>query len=621
MDLMNKKFLKDLSRQQIEDRLVRLASFTELNPRPVVEVNTRGTILYVNPAAQSLFPDIQKKGTKHPYLAGLRSIIADLKKGAPLENREIRVHSAWYRQFFYFLPEFNSVLVYGTDVSDRKHVQEELLNSEQRYRMLFEKMNYGYGLQDIIFDKKSNPVDYKFIDINPAFEKLAKLKKSDIFKVTVNQMAAHSPRTKESVENRKKYDEVARTGKPLYLENYNAKTKKWAKIYAYKPNAKQIALIFRDTTKEKQVDEEKNNFISIMSHELRNPLTPILANAQFVNTILEKEGKNPMLKESMDIIEKQAKVMADLLNDMLDVARLSHNKIQLDLKKTDVREVVKSSVEASMPFINAKNQKISVFFSRDPLLANVDSVRIEQILLNLINNASKYTQEKGEIQVRCQLLGKQIKLLIKDNGVGMDTKKISRIFELFSDDSEPFMGIGGLGIGLTVVKNLVTMHGGKIAVKSAGKNKGSEFIVTLPAVTGRTMAVAENTEKAAPKTQQARILIVEDNKDISYAIAKILSQQGFKTKVTDKGRAAIQISRAFKPDAALVDIGLPDINGYKVAKTLREIHGSKPTLIAFTGYGQAQDKALAKEAGFDHHVTKPVDINQLIKLMGGTQLS
>lgn len=495
--------------KDIEEKLARLVSFTDLNPRPIVEIDTKGVVTYANKAAMAQIPRLAKQGKNHPYLADVQIIIQKLKREKSLNIiREIKVKNDWFRQAFYYIPQFKSIRIYSANITEQKNAE--------------------FALRE----------------------------------------------------------------------------------------------------KEKNMQEERNNFIAILSHELRNPLTPILANAQFIGAMIGK-GNSALeknMREAAEIIEKQAKIMAGLLNDILDVSRLARHKIQLEKKKMDLCEAIKNSVQASMPFINVKNQTISVYFDHKPMHITADPLRIEQIMINLINNASKYTPEKGRIQVRCTTknspTGEHVEISVKDNGMGMDRKKISRIFDLFAGEGQPFMGVGGLGIGLNIVKNLVQMHGGTVRVTSRGENKGSEFIVVLPALNKN--ADARVSQKFKKKTGHklagslSRVLIVDDNKDIRETISKILRHKGHPIKSTSHGWQALKISKTFKPNVALIDIGLPDINGYKVAKMLKEQYenaGAKIRLIAFTGYGQEKDKQRAALAGFDAHLTKPVDIGSLVKMV------
>jgi PAS domain S-box-containing protein len=600
----------------VAQKLARLAAFTELNPRPVIEIDFKGNVLDINSSANYFFPELKKQGAKHPYLANLGEVVAFLKKEKRPFRRYVKVKEKLFKQLFYYIPDFQLIHVYGSDNTEKHKAKERLQEREKRYRMLFEKMNYGYAVQDIIFDEHKKPADYRFVDINTAFERLLKLKREDIVGKTVNELF-------NNVGNREKnselYDDVAVSGKPAHFEHYNERLRKYFEFYVYRPVDNQLAIVFSDITNRKKTDEEKNNFIAIMSHELRNPLTPIMANAQFIRTMLQHQPAiDPAIKESVEIIEKESKMMADILNDILDVSKLSRNKIKLEKKKINISDVVKNSVKASMPFINTKRQKISVVFDQNPIYIHADPVRMEQIMVNIINNASKYTQPKGYIQIHGAIKDDIVQVRIKDNGTGMDQAKIQRIFELFNDEGQPFMGIGGLGIGLNIVKNLVTMHKGTILVHSDGNNQGSEFTLTFPLDKSQLDNKTTPVKKVTPeyKKNTSRVLIVDDNEDIRDAMSKILHLAGHTIKTTYNGAQAIAIAKTFKPHTALIDIGLPDMSGYKVAKILKDQpQHKKVKLIALTGYGQEKDKNLAKEAGFDYHITKPVDIDHLITLI------
>ena len=605
-------------KQKPIEKIARLASFTEFNPRPVIEIDLEGNIMYENPSSVNIFSDLKKKGAKHKYLSGLPYIVKQLKKGKSSFSREIKFNNRWFRHFFYYMPDFNSIIVYGSDITDRKQAGENLKESEKRDDMLFNSMNYGYALQEILYNKNGKPADYRFLDVNPAFEKLTKLKRKDVVGKTISQIPSTLSHS-DSIKNRKNYDNVALTGKPLSFETYHKDLNKYFELYAYKPNENQIALIFSDITHRKKTEEEKNNFISIMSHELRNPLTPILANTQLINSMIAKQDNvDPAIRESVNIIERQSKNMAYLLDDILDVARLSRQKIKLKKKIKNICEIINHATQATMPLINNRRQKLSVVFKSNPMYAYVDPLRFEQIIVNLINNASKYTKTLGHIKVTSAIKQEKIIIKIQDDGVGMDAKKIDKIFELFSGSNKMVMGIGGLGIGLNIVKNLITMHQGSIEAKSEGKNKGSEFIVTIPAITknypARTIEPekTKHTEELTESYSPLKILIVEDNEDIINTLSKILRQDGHDVKTTSNGLTAVTMARTFNPNIALVDIGIPGINGYKVAEAIKH---RNIRLIALTGYGQKKDKQLSKKAGFQHHLTKPIDIDYLIKLI------
>ncbi len=596
---------------EVQKKLSRLEAFIELNPRPVIEIDYDGNVLDLNKNAKRLFPDLKKKGPKHIYLSGLRAIAKSLRQGEKEYGRDIQIGDRWYKQRFYHVPKFKLIHLYGSDATERKEREHALQTSELRYRSLFNKISEGYALKEAIFDRNGQMVDYRFLDVNPAYENLVRLARINIVGKTAKQVFS-----KDHGQLIDIYKQVVATGLPARFERFHEFSGKYYEVFAYKTSENQFAVLYLDISHLKKIEKEKDNFISILSHELRNPLMPIMANIQFIASLLEgAAGADPSVLESVRVIERQAKNMADLLDDILDIARLQHQKIVLRLKTVDIKPIVKHAVQTVVPLINSRKQKLSVFFDEKELFARVDALRFEQVVVNLINNASKYTKPRGAITVTCKAAGRHITISVKDNGIGMDAKKITKIFELFSEASKPVMGIGGLGIGLNLVKSLVTMHKGTIVAHSKGKNKGSEFIVTIPMV-GATASdrKLKSIKAQTPKTPAGpqKVLIVDDNQDITAVLAKILQQQGHQTLTAADGLAAVRLAKKHRPDVAVIDIGLPGMNGYKVAASLK---GSGIRLIALTGYGQARDKELAKKAGFSHHLTKPVDIKQLLALI------
>jgi len=601
----------------IKRELARLASFTEFNPRPVIEIDFSGKILDANASANTLFPELKKKGVKHPYLFDFANIVAELKKEGKPATRELLIKGRWFRQVFYFIPNFNAVHVYGSDITLRKQTEDELKKSELRYRSLFNKMSEGYSLKEAILDKNGRMVDYRFLDVNPAYENIVGLARVNLIGQRAKRLVH-----KSDPSLIKRYAEVMAINYPARFERYHEATGKYYEVFAYKTTGLQFAVLYLDITHLKKIEKEKDNFISIMSHELRNPLTPIMANIQFVQQLLAGKGDITSINESIDIVARQAKNMAELLDDILDISRLSHQKIPLHLRHMDISQIIKHAAESAMPLINTRKQKLSVAFGKGPLHANVDPLRFEQIVVNLVNNASKYTHMRGRIAVACQAKGGKIIISVKDNGIGMDARKIDKIFELFNRASKPVMGIGGLGIGLNLVKTLAVMHKGSIEAKSAGKNKGSEFIITIPRAKSPKRRVSRQSSpeierfrhrlKHSGSAEKTTILVVDDNDDIKNTLVRVLAHAGHTVKTAGNGRSAVDIAKAWRPDIAIIDIGLPIMNGYKVAEKIRD---KNILLIALTGYGQEKDKLLAKKAGFHHHLTKPVDIARLFEVI------
>src|SRR3989344_5288411 len=458
------------------DRKTRLAFFTENNPRPVVEINVHGKVLYQNPAAKKTFPDLEKMGAKHPYLFDLKNIVKLIKKanGDPF-SRDVKIGERWFRHFFYYMPAFKSIVIYGLGITDKRLAERSLQESERRYRSLFKKMSEGYALHEIVLDNRGKPYDYRFLDLNPAFERLSGIMRISAVGKTMRQIFP-----KKEPEFLKDYGQVALTGKPIYIERYNKESDKYYEVIIYRPDEMQFAVLFLDITHLKNNEKEADNFISVMSHELRNPLTPILGSAQLIVSRAKNGATNGEIHEYAKTIERQSKNMARLLDDLLDTARLRHHKMKLAKEMVNIYEVVDHAVKATHFLVEKQQQKISISLPPSNIYLYADPVRLEQIIVNLINNAVKYTKPKGHIWIQAAVKNNRLQIKIKDNGSGIDPKKISTIFELFNKSGHPFITTAELGIGLNITKKLIQMHGGDIVAKSKGENRGSEFIVTFP---------------------------------------------------------------------------------------------------------------------------------------------
>lgn len=358
-----------------------------------------------------------------------------------------------------------------------------------------------------------------------------------------------------------------------------------------------------------------------MSHELRNPLMPILTNTEILNAYLsenppKRRRMDPKIKEAVETIARQAKTLGRLLDDLLDIARIIRGKIILNKKPINLYTSAKNAIEAAKPLLDSQKHIFSSSFPFSPIYINADPIRIEQVITNLLNNAAKYTKPGGRISLVVEKKGDAAVLIkVRDTGIGIKPGDMDKLFELFMQFSKPFVETrGDFGIGLKIIKDIVGMHGGTISVTSGGVDKGSEFTVCLPTI---PMLPETNEEpQKQPAAGKRKILIVDDNKDISDSLNRLLSYLGHETAVANNGKEALFAAKNLKPDIVLLDIGLPDMSGYEVAEGLREKYGTAVKIVALTGYGQEKDKTIAKEAGFDYHLTKPVsiaDINQVIK--------
>ena len=358
----------------------------------------------------------------------------------------------------------------------------------------------------------------------------------------------------------------------------------------------------------------QEEFLAMLAHELRNPLGPI-RNA--VEVLARVDRGQPVPRPVLDIIRRQVQHMVRLLDDLLDVSRLTQGKVTLQRGPLEVTEIIDQAVEATTGLMKERSQQLTLDLPATPLHVDGDAVRLAQVFSNLLQNASKYTQTGGSITVRAQRSGKSVVIRVIDNGTGISTQALPYVFELFVQDERPMVrSQGGLGIGLTVVRRTVELHEGTVEVFSNGRGQGSEFVVTLPLLEHQSEA-----EIALPAGERlvpapARILLIEDNVDAGEVLAELLRLSGHEVAIALEGRAGLDLFDRFNPQVVLCDIGLPGLNGYEVAIRMRERRSTKgPLLVALTGYGSAEDHRRSNAAGFDHHVVKPVNPDVLLKII------
>jgi two-component system CheB/CheR fusion protein len=363
----------------------------------------------------------------------------------------------------------------------------------------------------------------------------------------------------------------------------------------------------------------------MLAHELRNPLAPIL-NALHLIGLPEMEAE--AIEQARDIAERQVRHLARLVDDLLDVSRINSGKIELRKDRIDLRDAIARAVEVATPQIDVRRHELTISVPDDPVLLEVDVARLEQILVNLLNNAAKYTEPEGRISLDARLEGGDAVVRIRDTGIGIDPVLLPRVFEMFTQaDRALDRSQGGLGIGLTLVHRLVELHGGSVAAESEGEGRGSEFIVRLPAIpTGGADAYADagrgedRRSSGGEALVPRRILIVDDNADAARMLARLLQMGGHEVEVTYDGPSALELVRASQPDLVLLDIGLPGMDGYEVARQIRQRDELEGTLlVALTGYGQAEDRQRAFAVGFDEHLVKPVSPQDLEPLFGRVQ--
>jgi PAS domain S-box-containing protein len=362
-----------------------------------------------------------------------------------------------------------------------------------------------------------------------------------------------------------------------------------------------------------ETDRRKDEFIATLSHELRNPLAPIRTAAKI---IASPHLAPDQLERAQMIIERQVTHMALLLDDLLDIARITQGKLRLKKEPVALSDVAEAAMEAARPLLDEKSHHVSVKLPAEAIWLEADPLRLAQILSNLLINAAKYSNPGSHIEVEATHQAGRLSISVKDNGLGLAAESINGIFEMFSQiEGIEGRSEGGLGIGLALVKGLTELHGGTVEARSAGLGQGSEFIVQLPASKNPSLLPrVSNTAHAS--AQRRRVLIVDDNRDAAESLSMLLELSGHEVRVAHLGQTALSLAQSLRPDIALLDIGMPDLSGYEVARALRlEPWATDLQLIALTGWGQDEDRRRALEAGFDYHLTKPVDLDQLQHLM------
>lgn len=375
-----------------------------------------------------------------------------------------------------------------------------------------------------------------------------------------------------------------------------------------------------DITPRKLAEEEleqaarrKDEFLAMLGHELRNPLAPIGMAVEIIRRLPPDKGRTA---SALDVIARQVALLTRLVDDLLDVSRITRGKITLLMAPMDLSIVVAQAVETSRPLIDGQGHQLTIRVPTDPVRVRGDAARLSQVISNLLNNAARYTPNGGRIKLTVDLEDSQAIVTVSDNGIGLTADMIERVFDLFAQLESRDRAHGGLGIGLTLVKRLVEQHGGKIEARSAGRGRGSEFIVRLPALEVQLEPADLATHSPTKSSIRRRILVVDDNVDAAETLSQVLKLQEHEVCVAYDGKSALQMAAAMQPEVVFLDLELPHINGIEIARRLRNAESIRPlVLVATTGYGQEADRQRTAEAGFDHHLVKPIDPRVLLAML------
>jgi PAS domain S-box-containing protein len=370
----------------------------------------------------------------------------------------------------------------------------------------------------------------------------------------------------------------------------------------------------------KEADQRKDEFLALLAHELRNPLAPIRTGLE----LMRLAGNDPaVVEEVRTTMERQSQQMVRLIDDLLDVSRITRGTMELRKSRVELATVVESAVETARPVIQELGHLLKVDLPKQPIVIDADPTRLAQVIANLLNNAAKYMPRGGQIQLAVGREQSAVAISVKDTGIGIPAEMIDRIFDMFTQvDGSLERAHGGLGIGLTLVKRLVEMHGGTVTARSDGANRGSEFIVRLPIVVELLAEQSEANGQCAATSGKRRIMVVDDNENAAQIMGMLLKALGNDVQTVFSGAEAIEVAERFRPDVMLLDIGMPEMNGYETARRLRDQPWGKDIILAaLTGWGQEEDKRRTRDAGFNHHFVKPLDLSMLQRFLAECQSS
>jgi two-component system CheB/CheR fusion protein len=628
-------------RDQIEAQAL-LAAIIQSSEDAIISKTLDGTIISWNAGAERLFGYTAAEAIDKPItliipperLEEEPAIIERLVRGERIEHFEtVRVAKSGQRLDISLTispvrdntGRIIAASKVARDITDRKRAQQALQESEGRFRFLAET------IPSIVWtaapDGTTTYVNRRWLE----YCGLTQEQNED----GLPELVLH-PDDYERCNN--EWREALRAGKEFEIEVRNRRydgVYRWfmTRAVPVRDRFGQIVSWFGVTTdihdqKEMQehlqeMDRRKDEFLATLAHELRNPLAPIRNSLQFLRL---SHGDQEASEQAAEIIDRQVNHLVRLVDDLLEVSRITRGKIELRKEPVDISSVVSSAIETSRPLIEAARHRLDVSLPSQPLMLEADAVRVSQVISNLLNNAAKYTEPGGQIRLAARADAGDVVISVSDTGIGIPPEMLPKVFDMFTQvDRSLTRSQGGLGIGLTLSRSLVEMHGGRIEARSAGAGRGSEFIVRLPrARPQRAPDDVEDLECGSnngSKPTGRRILVVDDNIDSAESLGLWLNLMGHEVRLVHEGLASVEAARAFKPQVVVLDIGLPDIDGYEVAHRLREDPAfSRVLLIALTGYGQDEDRQRCLDAGFDEHLIKPVDPAALEALLADQPL-
>ena len=497
------------------------------------------------------------------------------------------------------------------DVTEQKRVQESLRENRSTLQSFYDSSPFFMGLVELDGDAltflSANQVLAQVLGTTP--ERMVHTRASEFGTAKEARLWLESCQRsrREGAPVRIEYQHPARSGHHWYRATV---------AFIGENGRPRFSFLVEEITEQRKAAEalreanrSKDEFLAMLGHELRNPLSPIVTALQLLK--LRGDGQSG---KALEIVERQVQYLIRLVNDLLDVSRITRGTIQIKKRLLRLQEVVAQGAEIAMPIIEQRRQHLDVHLPSHELHLNGDEGRLAQVVSNLLTNAAKYTDPGGCIRIEARRQGREIVLTVKDDGIGISPDLLPHVFDMFTQERQAAdRSRGGLGIGLTIVRNLVELHGGTVQAESEGPGTGSIFTVRLPVASDEPTAV-EFVSAADPVARtRRRVLVVDDNEDALELLAEVLRNAGHVVTTAKDGPTALKVMKTFRADVAILDIGLPVMDGYELAGRLRaELGKELPRLIALTGYGQESDRARAKQAGFAEHLTKPVEGGRLL---------
>jgi len=535
----------------------------------------------------------------------LGALTVHLPKARRPSERELRIADICARKASVFI--------------ERARAEELVRQRDRRFQSVLEASAVPFLIWSPVRDESGKVVDFRFQYINTKAADLMRIRPEEFLGRKVREVMPHAwdePGRLEMYVEVLERNEVRQTERQSAADGNHA----WFHIIA-SPLEGDIAVWLADITQRKaqerelvEADRRKDEFLATLAHELRNPLAPIRQAA----AIARNEQANDAQKRwAHNVIERQVQHMSLLLDDLLDVSRITHGTLQLRKQQTDLQSVISAAIETARPLIDERHHRLIVDVA-DDLQVFGDPLRLAQVLSNLLTNAAKYTNPQGVIRVVARDEKGDLTIAVEDNGIGIAPEDLPKVFGMFAQlRSAQEHAAGGLGIGLALARGIVDLHGGHLEAASAGAGKGSRFTVRLPGASQAAPAVAVPRAPLNGHATHRRILLADDNRDAAESLAIILRLEGHEVELAHDGSAALNAFAARRPDVVLLDIGMPRTNGHDVARQIRaNPGGDEVLLIAITGWAQDADKARSRAAGFDHHLTKPIEPEVLIQLLG-----